>query len=126
MSFPPAPISPYVITVKYTPAVTGCHNVCFKLLSFTPNEGPVVGPDPDYCCYQDTVITPLTVGIEQTIVLDAGSLIPCPNPGTPITVAAALGAGTYIYDGYVQPCCAIGAALQTAWINPATFVVLAL
>jgi hypothetical protein len=91
-----------------------------------PPGPPDPGPDPEFCCQQDVVINIGDVGVEQTVLLDAGGgLDPCPNPGTPITVVSALGSGTYFYNGYVQPCCAVGAALQQAWPNAAVFIVAA-
>lgn len=105
-----APATMYKIQVNYTPQTTGCHNICYKQTSPTL--------DPDYCCLVDNTVS--TPGTPKIYIIDVAE-VPCEvispvDPDTP---------GTYTYNGYVQPCCAPGATLQTFWAAPVDFVIAA-
>jgi hypothetical protein len=108
-------MSPYSIQVKYTPKTTGCHVICFHLES---GPGPV-GPDATYCCVTDTIVAPNQVDIQRTISVDAGTA--CNG----ITIVGALGAGTYVYSGYVYPCCDLseGHDLKFDWPTMPQFII---
>ena len=108
----------YPIYVTYTPETTGCHHICYRLLS---GPGPI-GPDPTFCCFDDIVISAPQVGVPRTApVIDAG-VTACATGG-PITVPGSNGPGEYIYEGYVQPCCDPGDGFKTNWSATVSYIV---
>ena len=107
-----APVTGYQIDVTYTPQTTGCHTICYGQTS--PNT------DAPLCCIVDN--TPSIPGTPKTFTIDV-AVTPCDTGGPVSPVGPA--PGSYVYDGYVQPCCAVGETLQVEWAIPVSFVIAA-
>lgn len=102
----------YQIDVNYTPQTTGCHIICYGQTS--PNT------DDPLCCMVDT--TASTPGVPKTFSFQV-AVTPC-NSGGPVSPVGP-DPGSYVYDGYVRPCCAPEGTLTTDWAVPVTFVIAA-